>query len=291
MKYIHHYLEYLLLRTIIFLINLFPLSTVLQWAEWIGPCLQKILKSKNQIALENLRQAFGTEKSEEEIRRIARDSFVNLVKLAFEFIRIPRLAADPEQYIRFVHQENVWKALEKGRGVILIVSHFGNWELMAVRSAKEGLPMHAVARPLKNPFVYEYVKKLRGSTGLVSVNKKGAARESLRILKANKVICFLIDQREREGGVAVPFFGRPALTTTLPALLAMKRDVPVIPCFHYRNSNGTTTLVPQEPLALIRTGDEEGDVIRNTHLFMSVIEKEVRKDPANWLWMHRRWRL
>lgn len=291
MKTIIYYLEYIFFRAITFFVNLFPLRTALGWANWIGPLARKILPRKNEIALENLRQAFGNEKSEAEIQRIARDSFINLVKLAFEFVRIPQLVKDPEKYIHFVNQQNIWKALDAGRGVILIISHFGNWELMAIRSAKEGLPMNAVARPLKNPFVYEYIKKLRGATGLKTIDKSGAARQIMKLLKRNEVACLLIDQREREGGVPVNFFGRPALTTSLPALLALKREIPVIACFHYRNSHESTTLIVGEPFKLIQTGNEAEDVHANTQQFISRIEEEVRKDPGNWLWMHRRWRL
>lgn len=291
MKTFFYYLEYLFLRAIIFVVNLFPFPVVLGWADCLGSLARKILPKKNEVALENLRQAFAGEKSEAEIQQIARQSFVNLVKLAFEFVRIPELAANPEKYIHFVNQNNLWRGLDQKKGLILIISHFGNWELMAVRSAWEGLPMNAIARPLKNPFVYEYVKKLRGFTGLKTIDKQGAARETLKHLNQNQVVCVLIDQRERQTGIPVNFFGRPALTTTLPAMLALKKDIPVIPCFHYRNSDAMTTLIVEEPFQLIRTGNEEEDIRANTQMFMSAIEKEVRKDPANWLWMHRRWRL
>ncbi len=285
-----YYLEYIFIRAVIFFVNLFPFPAVMKWAGSLGPLLQKIVKKKNEIALENLRAAYGNEKSEAEIQKIACDSFINLVKLAFEFIRIPELARDPEKTVHFVHQERLWKALEKGKGLILIISHFGNWELMAVRSAAEGLPMNAVARPLKNPFVYGYVKKLRGATGLKTIDKAGAAREMLKRLSNNEAVCVLIDQRQQEGGVAVNFFARPALTSALPASLALKKDIPVISCFHYRDSDTEGRLVVNEPFQLIRTGNEEADVIANTQMFMSEIEKEVRKQPGNWLWMHRRWR-
>ena len=291
MKTVIFYFEYLFFRFVIFIVNLFPFPTVLKWADSLGPLIQKIAKRKNDIALENLREAYRGEKSEAEIQQIARKSFINLAKLAFEFVRIPEIAANPEKYIRFVDQNYIWKALDQKRGAILLISHFGNWELMAVRSAWEGLPMNAVARPLKNPFVYDYVKKLRGYTGLHTIAKQGAAREMLKTLNKNECVAILIDQRESQTGIPVNFFGRPALTTALPAMLALKKDIPVIPCFHYRNPEGKTTLICYEPFRLVRTGNEEEDIRANTQMFASKIENEVRKDPANWLWMHRRWRL
>ena len=100
----------------------------------------------------------------------------------------------------------------------------------------------------------------------------------------------MIDQHERRGGVRVNFFGRACYSSGLPARIATRWKVPVLAAFCYRDKRGVLTTDYEEPFELIRTGDEEADIVANTQLFVSAIEKRVRERPGEWLWMHRRWR-
>ena len=290
MPYFFFYLEYLLFRGLALCINRLSDFDTMRLAEKIGSLLFRILKERREIALSNLRAAFGREKTEEEIRQIAEASMQNLVKVALEFVRIPRIAKKPSLAIDLQNRENVWNALGKKKGLIVTVSHFGNWELMAVSAASAGFPIHAIGRPVKNPFVYHYIKKLRGITGLKTVDKAGAARATIKLLKQNQMVAILIDQHERQGGVAVDFFGRKASTTGVVATLALRYDVPVIPTYYYRKEPERSILYFGEPFPVIRTGNYEADIVANTQQYVSHIEAEVRKRPGDWLWMHRRWR-
>ncbi len=284
------YLEYRFFRFINYLINLLNVADARRFADFIGFCLFWLLKSRRQIALENLRYAFGREKSDEELKAIALGSMQNLVKVAFEFIHIPQILKKQDVKWKVEGAEHVWKALEKKKGVILTVSHFGNWELMGLATAREGLPLHAIARPIKNPYVYSYIKHLRKLAGFESIDKDGAARATIKLLKQNQLIAMLIDQHERQGGVWVDFFGRKASTTSLPAMLALKYKVPILPTYFYRGAPDFFLDHFGKPFPLIRTGNYEADLIANTQQYVSHIENEIRKRPEDWLWMHRRWR-
>jgi Kdo2-lipid IVA lauroyltransferase/acyltransferase len=284
------YGEYLFLRSMCALIRLVPFQFGMSCSRGVGRILFWALSGRRQIALDNLRAAFSDEKSEQEIQTIARKSFENLGAFAFEFVWIPKMAKNVRHYVESAGLEAVNQALSQKKGVVLLVPHLGNWEWMAVVTAFDGFPMHAVARPLKNPFVYRYIKRMRGLTGLEVVNKKGAARDSLRLLKRNQVVAILIDQHERQGAVRVPFFGRDAFTTTLPAILAIKRGAAVVPCFFYRSRDLPCRMVYCEALPVIETGDYEQDLRENTKQYVAAIEREIRKQPSDWLWMHRRWR-
>ncbi len=290
MKNVIHYFQYLFLRALCFLINLIPFCPAMAASRRIGRLLYWVLKSRREIALQNLRLAYAQEKTEAQIRAIAIQAFENLGMIAVEFIRIPNMARAPRQYVVFENPDLAWNELEKGKGVIFIVSHLGNWEWMAIATGDAGLPMHAIARPLRNPYVYRQIVKWRGLTGLKSISKYGAARDTMKILAQNKVVSILIDQHERQGSVWVPFFGRDASTTTLPAILAVKKGIPVMPLFFYRESNGVSRVALKEAFPLIQTGDYERDIFENTKQYMQAIEQEVRKCPGAWLWMHRRWR-
>lgn len=284
------YLEYLFLRAVCAVIRLIPFRSALRLARFVGRILYYLMGSRRRIALQNLRLAFGGEKPEAELRRIAVKSFENLAMIAIEFIWIPKILKHLNHYVTMEVGPGK-EALKQEQGFIFVVSHFGNWEWMAIASAANGLPMNAVARPLRNPFVYEYVKKLRGATGLKSIDKMGAARGTIRALERNEVVAILIDQHQREGSVRVPFFGREASATTLPAMLAVKKRVPIFPVFFYRcEGTPSRVVMTEKPLQTAITGDDERDLYENTKRYMHAIEEEIRKRPGDWLWMHRRWR-
>ncbi len=290
MRRLIFYMEYLLFRGIALYINRLSDFETMRLAEKIGSLLFRLLKGRREIALSNLRAAFGREKREEEIQKIAEASMQNLVKVALEVVRVPRIAKNPTLAIDLQKRENVWNALGKKKGLIVVVSHFANWELMGVSAADAGFPIHAIGRPVKNPFVYHYIKHLRGITGLKTVDKAGAARATIKLLKQNQMVAILIDQHERQGGVWVDFFGRKASTTSLVATLALRYDVPVIPTYFYRKEPERSVLYFGEAFPLIRTGNYEADIVANTQQYVSHIEGEIRKCPGDWLWMHRRWR-
>lgn len=292
---ISEFIQYILFRIICFLVNLLPFTVALKLGKWGGRQLYRLLSRHRTVALDNLRFVFGKEKSESEIKTLAVQSFENLGMFGVEFIRIPQVVKRMKDFIVIENEEAVFKALEQKRGVILIVSHFGNWEWMGVaagaRVREIGVKINAVARPLGNPFLYRYaVEKLRGATGLKTIHKKGAAREVLDLLDQNQIVCILIDQHERYGSVAVPYFGRKAMTTALPAMLAVKKNVPILPVFSYRSEHGPTVVKLGNPFATIKTDNYEQDLCENTKQYIQAIEREARNRPSDWLWMHRRWR-
>ncbi|MBI1977157.1 MAG: lysophospholipid acyltransferase family protein [Candidatus Omnitrophica bacterium] len=287
--------QYFLFRLVCVFVDLLPFRLACSLGKWIGCLLYLALGRSREVALENLNQVYGNEKTDSEIKKIAIQSFENLGMFAVEFIRIPKILNQLDRYVVIRNEESVLEMLQQKRGVVLIVSHFGNWEWMGVtagaRAQEKGIKINAVARTLGNPFLYRYVvEKLRGATGLQTMNKKGAARETMKRLEQNEIVCILIDQHERNASVPVPYFGRPAWTTSLPAVLAIQQGVPIIPVFSFRQKNGPMIVDLGEPFPVIDTGDYDRDVIENTKQYMQAIEQVVRKRPGDWLWMHARWR-
>jgi len=273
---------------------LLPFSWAMKLGGWTGHLLFYALPRYRKAALENLTHVFGG-KSKSEIKRIAVQSFKHLGLFAVEFVRIPKIVKNLNRYVVIKNEDSVFHALRAGKGVILIVSHFGNWEWMGIaagaRARQKEVQINAVARALGNPFLYRYaVNQLRGATGLRTIHKRGAAREAMKLLGQNEIVCILIDQHERYASVPVPFFGRDAWTTTLPAMLAVKKGVPVIPVFSFRRNHQATLVELGEPFPVIRTGDYEQDLIENTRQYVQAIEEVVRAHPSEWLWMHARWR-
>ncbi|MDD5226557.1 MAG: hypothetical protein PHV97_05170 [Candidatus Omnitrophica bacterium] len=285
-----YFFEYAAFRLLAFLLRLIPLRISYKIADALGVVVVRALGVRRETMMKNLRLAFGKEKTEAELLKIAEQSMGNLGKLIFEFIRTPEASANPERYIESPDVTALMKAVEKKGGFIAIVSHFGNWEWLAIPIKKRGLHVHAVGRPLKNPYLYRYVRAMREAANLTNIEKSGAVRSSIEVLKERGILAVLIDQHEARGSVWVDFFGRKAATSTLPAMLALKYEYPVLPAFFYRDESGCSKIKYGPLFPLIKTGDLQSDLLANTQQYVAKIEEEIRKRPGDWLWAHRRWR-
>ena len=245
-----------------------------------------------QIALNNLRIAYGPGAEEQELKAIARSSYQHLGRSLAELARI--MVASPEQVMQMVSTEG-WdhfiEAQKKGRGVLLLTAHLGNWELMAHTLPLRGVPIGVVARPVDNPLLEAYLRQFRARWGNRVIDKGGALRQVLKAIRNGEPVGFLLDQNVApEQGVFVHFFGRPACTHKTLALLALRTGAVVLPVFISRQEDGRHHMVFDPPPPLEETGDLERDIVVNTQRFTAVIESHVRRHPDQWLWVHRRWK-
>jgi KDO2-lipid IV(A) lauroyltransferase len=214
--------------------------------------------------------------------------------MAVEFFRIPRM--DVETFRKRVKIEGLEEALRllgkgKGKGMLLLLSHFGNWEMMGIMSKLIGDSIMVIAKPLKkNKRMDQFITKIRTAAGLEVVSSIKASRAVIKALSRNRVVGILIDQRaKRSEGIWADFFGKKAPTTPSLAVLAMKTGAPVVPVFMVRNGFGKHRLIIQGPLELVHTGDIKKDVEANTQLFNHTLESMIRQYPDQWFWVHRRW--
>jgi KDO2-lipid IV(A) lauroyltransferase len=286
------YLTYLILKGFNLFISLPPEG----FALWVGRQLGKMGYyldwEHRKVALQNLHVAFGQEKSESEINAIAKRSFQNLGMMAIEFFRIPGM--DTETFKKKVSIEGLdqaLKILEKKKGALLLIGHFGNWELMGLMSKVIGNPIMVIAKPVKkNRRVERLITEIRKEAGLEVIPPEKASRKVIKALSQNRVVGILIDQRaKRNEGVWADFFGREAPTTPGLAVLAMKTRAPVMPVFMIRNGFQKHRLLIKEPLELVETGNIKKDVEANTQLFNHTLESMIRQYPDQWFWVHRRW--
>ena len=285
------YLTYLILKGFSFFINLLPEGPSLWLGRQLGWMAFHLDREHRKVALENLSTAFDREKSDQEKYAIAGRVFRNLGMNAVEFFRMPRM--DVEAFKRRVVVEGLdraQRALEGKRGILLLLSHFGNWELMGFMSKVTGHPIMVIAKPMKNKWVDRWVTGIRMRTGLEVIPAEKAGRKVIRALSQNRVVGILIDQRaKRSEGVWADFFGKKAPTTPALAVLAMKTGAPVLPVFMIRNGHGKHRLLVKEPIPLTHTGDIKKDVEANTQRLNRTVESMVREYPDQWFWVHRRW--
>ncbi len=294
-KRIVFFTQYILTRLVSTILNLFPFSLALGLTRPVGFLMFSLSKRPKRMALENLHEAYKSEKSESEIEKIARGSFQHLAEFGIEWLRMPKIIQNPDRYLTINHIEKVRVAMKQKKGAFMLVSHNGNWEIMALNAglliAKPlGTSIYALARPLQNPYLYDYAVKLRGGMGLKTIDKSGGVREAFNRLKENEIVCALVDQRISEGSIETNFFGRSALTTSLPAIVALRFETPVFFLFLHRTKDQQFVLNVEGPVPIQRTGNVHQDIRVNTQKFLDRIEAEIRKDPARWLWMHNRWR-
>jgi KDO2-lipid IV(A) lauroyltransferase len=286
------YFIYLILKGFSFLINLFPESFALWVGRQMGNAAYYLDWEHRNVALQNLRIAFGQEKSEEERRTIAKRNFQHMGMMVIEFFRI--LGMDTETYKRKVSVEGLEEALkllDKKKGGLLLIGHFGNWELMGFMAKVIGNPVLAVAKSIKrNERLYRFIQEIRDKAGLHLISPENATQKVIHALSKNRVVGIMIDQRaKRSRAVWVEFFGKKAPTTPGLAVMAIRSGAPVVPVFMIRNGFQKHRLLVKDPIELVLTGDMNKDVEINMQRFTRVLESMILQYPDQWVWIHRRW--
>jgi KDO2-lipid IV(A) lauroyltransferase len=286
------YPTYLLVKGSSFLVNLLPEGFALWVGRQLGNMGYYLDWEHRKVALQNLHVAFGQEKSESEINAIARKTFQHLGMMVIEFFRIPRMDTETfKEKVSIEGLDEALKILEKKKGALLLIGHFGNWELMGLMSKVIGNPIMVIAKPVKkNRRVDRLITEIRRAAGLEVIPPEKASRKVIKALSQNRVVGILMDQRaKRSEGIWADFFGRKAPTTPGLAVLAMKTRAPVVPVFMIRNGFQKHRLLIKEPLELVETGNIKKDVEANTQLFNHTLESIIREYPDQWFWVHRRW--
>jgi KDO2-lipid IV(A) lauroyltransferase len=274
------------------LCNLLPLPWALEMGKKLGLLAWKFDKRDRTISLINLQNAFQGVKSKEEIIQLSKACFLQLGESIVEYARLPRYHKEENgKHVSIEGLEHLLEAQKKGKGVILLTGHFGNWELLGVTLANLGFPLHVVARRLDNPFLNSWVIRRRTMTGNTVIEKNQATKAVLTLLKSGEVVAFLLDQDTKSGdGVFVPFFNRPACTSKSVAVIALRRGVSVLPMFITRLDGGHHRISIEKELPVIRTGQTGEDIIQNTARYTGILEDKIREHPEQWVWIHRRWK-
>ncbi len=273
-------------------INLIPLSGRIWLFERLGRLLYILDGKHRRIALRNLTLAFPGQDGEK-LGQLARAAFRHLGRVLAEFTFVPRLKRDSlDRYISFKGLENFYQAQQKGKGILVLTAHFGNWEWMAAAfPIVSKCPCYVIVRPLDNQFLDGLVEGLRTWTGNRTVPKQKSLGRILRFLKKGEVVGVLLDQNVAwQEGVFVNFFGELACTNIGLALLAMKSGAAVIPAFCIRQADGRYQVMIEPEIPWVHTGEKGSDVEINTERYTAVIERYVRDYPDHWLWLHQRWK-
>lgn len=269
------------------LLGLLPLSVALALGRTFGWLYYTLIPSRRHQADRHLAMAFP-DWSAERRQGVIRDMFMHAGASFAELAQWHKLRGT--DYVSIEGSEVMDQALARGRGVIAITGHVGNWELLAAEMARRGYPCTVVARRVKDERFQALVGELRHENGLVVLDRDSPSfvQDVRAELEKNRIVALLIDQDTRGAGVWVPFFGRPARTPPGAAVLALRKQAAVIAIFIERRPNGghCITVQPIEPVE----GGSRDRVIALTARMTEAIEAQIRHNPVEWVWWHERWR-
>lgn len=245
-----------------------------------------------QVGMRNLALAFP-QMPRNERRRILRGEYISLGRQLAEVCLFPSYTRENvKQVVIYEGFENFERASARGKGVLFLTAHLGGWELSAFAHSLQGHPLSIVMRSLDNPRVDRLIQSYRTMHGNRTVDKDDFVRGLLAAMRNGETVGILMDTNMTPPqGVFVDFFGIPAYTASGLARIALRTDAAVIPGFTVWDSKLRKYILRFDPaVALVRSGDDQSDVVANTAKFTRVIEDYVRRYPDQWLWVHRRWK-
>lgn len=223
-------------------------------------------------------------------RRVLVEAWDNLGRTLAEYPHLDTIAARFDQHVDLIGGEHLRQLAEDGRPGIVFTGHFANWELCAMAAARFGLPLTYVFRRPNNPYVADMLAAARASLGGTMVPKgKEAARGLVAAVRSGGHVGLLIDQKLNEG-IPLPFLGRPAMTGTVLAELALRHQAPAVPVRVIRTGAARFKVEVLPPLDFSRNGTMTADTATIMEGLNDLIGRWVRERPGQWMWQHRRWK-
>ena len=252
-----------------------------------GSLVYYLAGKRRKITYANLKGAFYGEKTPRELKRITKEVYTTVGETAVELISMLRVDKKyVDKYIKIRDMDRIREAASNPNGMLLVSAHFGNWELGPVTSVIEGYPLHLVGRDQKMKRLSELLNKLREIKGNGVIRKGRDLKNIFRLLRSGKGIGLLADQNGGAMGAVVDLFGRPASTVTGPYRFAQKTGATILPAFMHR-INGPYQELVLEPCMKVA---EDEDIALYAEKFNKILEENVRRSPAHWFWMHKRWK-
>lgn len=283
--------ETLAAGSLLALARLLPRRWLLALGTAAGELAYRLDRRHTKVALDNLRAAFGEAMSSSERTRIARACWHHYGRITTDAAAFHRLGRnDIGTRIRYEGLDALRDAHAEGKGVLLVLAHFGHWELVGYMQGFLGYPLLAITKPLVNPRVERMLTVLRSGSGNELVPKEGGVRACLRALSVGRCVAVMIDQDARGSGIFVPFFGRPSSTIPTVGTMHLRTGAAVVAAFSYPEPGDTWRVVYQRLKFAGLEGDRDRDVRRITCETTALLEARIRERPELWLWMHRRWK-
>lgn len=290
-KRIKNWLIFVAVVTVMGLLRCLSLSFSLRIGRWLGRCAFRISKRDREVTLSSLHLAF-VDKLPAELKRLGVSVFEHLGMAATECVNIRKIR-DLSGFMNLTPESRsvLEDTLAQGKGVVFVTAHCGNWELMARALAELGYPINTIGKKSYDPRFTRMMELFRKEAGVRTIwrGQAGVMKDMRDVLRRGEIMGLLIDQDTRVPGVFVPFFGKQAFTSTAPAYLARRAQAPIVCGFNHR-CQSVGYRIEIEPFELSTDSDQETAILQDTARLSARIEQHIRENPAEWVWMHRRWK-
>lgn len=281
--------NYFLYRVGQFIALSLPTRIAYKLAVFISDLHYLFALEDRQIVMDNLKIIFP-QKKDRERRQIRLAMFRNFAKYLVDFFCFTKI--NPEYIKKKIKIENIHylnQALAKGKGVIAVTAHLGNWELGGALLGELGYPFWAVALPHQSKKVDNFFNRQRESKGVQVIPLGRAARQCLEILRENKILGLVGDRDFLAKGIALDFFGKLTFLPTGPAAFALKTKATIIPGFMLRCKDDSFLFRLEEPIEFTPLGNKDKDLSELINRYKIILEDYIRKFPDQWYMFRRFW--
>ena len=293
-RFLRHFSGSIALHCFLLIANVLPLSVIYRICRLLAKAAYVFAVKYRRIAYEGLGIAFGDSLDAKAKRKIIISCFAEVIKGALELLVCVKNPQKMRERISIKGEDNLRQALTCGKGAVCVSAHFGNFPLLMVRLQMQGFSTATILRPMRDEKMDKYFLGQRQRFGMESIYTKppkACVDKILAFLKNNGSIFIQLDQNFGSGrGVFVDFFGRQAATATGPVVLALRSKAAIIPAFIFRKEDDTQEIIIEPEFKIEKRDTYEETVRHNIARLTKIIEAYVRKYPAQWSWIHRRWK-
>jgi KDO2-lipid IV(A) lauroyltransferase len=291
-KRVKNWFLYRFIISIIFVLNFLPRKPSISLGRFLGKLAYLIIADARKRTQNNLKIAFGKEKDQRELKKLALNVFENVGKNVADAVRLKNMKWEEiERITKIEGLEYFDNAYKMGKGVIALTGHIGNFELLAAYFSLKDYKVSVIGRELYDPRLDAVLVKNRERAGLENISSPASVKQVIKTLRSGRVLGILADQdSSKVRGVFVNFFERPARTPVGPVLLAYKTQSPIVPMAIVREKDDKYKIIVKEPIELTFSKDKKKDIIETTQKYTKVLESIIREYPSQWLWMHDRWK-
>jgi KDO2-lipid IV(A) lauroyltransferase len=248
-------------------------------------------RTSRRIALSQLKQVYP-DSSESWREEVGRELFAHLGLCLVETVKLPRTSREERMQRITVEGLDIFqRAYDRGKGVLAVTGHIGNWEVLAAAFCDFGFPMNVVGRVNPNPWLESMIRNMREGYGATVLDRDRDARRMLRCLRNGEVLGILVDQDTKVEGMFLPFLGRDAHTPVGHGKLAARTGASVVVLTINRHPDRRGHHIKVWEEVPVPTESEESEFVpRICERCNYLLENAIRAQPSQWVWFHRRWR-
>jgi len=287
-KTIKYFFQAIFIYLFFIIIKIIGINSSRKIFSFIFNKIGSLIKSE-KIINANLEKFLGSQNIDLK-KNIKLQMWCNYGKTFVEYLFLHRFR-NMNSHIQIKGEEIIDKIKKNNKPVIFVSGHFANFELMSMELTKRDVKLATIYRPLNNFFLNPFMEYLRKKYICQNQIKKGliGVKDSIQYIKNNFSVALMIDQRVSEGK-NLPFFEHMALTTTMPAQMALKFDLDIVPIYISRNLTNNFEMEIYEPIKILKNEDVEANKLNISIQLNKILEKMISRDPGQWIWTHNRWK-